>query len=76
MKKIRLGVRLAPFSSENATPATGLVELFDIETGQAIEMLVDFALHVPVDGVVSVTAKFFIQALEIKPEPGGRELLA
>lgn len=67
MRRIRLGVRLKQFNCEWAQPGQCMVELYDIESGETVEMLSDLTLNIPVDGAITVTAKMFIQALEVKP---------
>lgn len=66
MRRIKLGVRLKPFDGIQMQPGHGMVELYDIDTGEVVEMLCDLSLHIPVDGAITVTAKMFIQALEVK----------
>lgn len=67
MRRIRVGVRLKQFHGLGIQPGQRMVELYDIESGETVEMLCDLTLNIPVDGVITVTAKMFIQALEVKP---------
>lgn len=64
-KMRRTGLRYRTLDGAFAHPGQGAAELYDIDTGEALEGVSKIDVHYSVDNAVTVTAEIFIS--EVKP---------
>jgi hypothetical protein len=66
IETMRLGVRVksSDFGNNDYVAARGLVEVFDVETGQIVKGVKAVNLELSVDGLLSVEMKFYPARIE------------
>ncbi len=67
MKKRKIGIRFYSHNAADAIDSGGMIELYDVETGEAFEGIIDVIVKYRTGDIIQAEIELYVQSVDAKP---------